>query len=447
MKRSLVSLALLLAAALPSPAQDTSDVLWAKDSFSPLRAFLDSADEWHFYQAAVHWHWNDSLLIASDLVRGIHRVFEIDAYRGIGLRELEGFRGKGIFAFSRDSGMVFTYQPPFAKARYPSGELLDSFPAWPPPGYRDAVLNTATNQLLVWVDGPPTLWLYSLDTYQPVDTIPLPRQYPYGQPEWPDGRSYTYGAMSWSPDGRYLLLGLTEQWYVYTGRTWERREQPRTWLIDIPNRRLLRPITEWQNSWTWDLRSSPDGRRYVAAVGSLYLFDANFTFLRTIPISGLDSRSFDISPDGRFIAGGPGVGGNTRLWDIETGQLLYWYRGGGAANVRYSPSGAYIKTHWEGAIAVLRNMVLSSVHQSSLPLPLLRPNPTGGTVLLGPVLPGLPTLIELADLRGRVLARLYEGIPATATIELSVASLPVGTYFLRLVNGSSVTTYHLLKEQ
>jgi hypothetical protein len=234
--------AVLIAAALAAPAQDTSDVLWAKDSFSPLRAFLDSADEWHFYQAAVHWHWNDSVLIASDMVRGIHRVFEIDAVRGIGLRELEGFRGKGIFAFSRDSGMVFTYQPPFAKARYPSGELLDSFPAWPPPGYRDAVLNTATNQLLVWVDGPPTLWLYSLDTYQPVDTIPLPRQYPYGQPEWPDGRSYTYGAMSWSPDGRYLLLGLTEQWYVYTGRTWERREQPRTWLIDIPNRRLLRPI-------------------------------------------------------------------------------------------------------------------------------------------------------------------------------------------------------------
>lgn len=439
--------AVLIAAALAAPAQDTSDVLWAKDSFSPLRAFLDSADEWHFYQAAVHWHWNDSLLIASDLVRGIHRVFEIDAYRGIGLRELEGFRGKGIFAFSRDSGMVFTYQPPFAKARYPSGELLDSFPAWPPPGYRDAVLNTATNQLLVWVDGPPTLWLYSLDTYQPVDTIPLPRQYPYGQPEWPDGRSYTYGAMSWSPDGRYLLLGLTEQWYVYTGRTWERREQPRTWLIDIPNRRLLRPITEWQNSWTWDLRSSPDGRRYVAAVGSLYLFDANFTFLRTIPISGLGSRSFDISPDGRYVAGGPGSSGNTRIWEIESGQLLHWYQRGGASNVRYSPSGAYIKTHSEGSIAVLRNVVLSSVGEPTQPVPLLRPNPAGGTVLLGPVLPGLPTLIELADLRGRVLARLYEGIPATATIELSVASLPVGTYFLRLVNGSSVTTYHLLKEQ
>jgi len=439
--------AVLIAAALAAPAQDTSDVLWAKGASALIRNWLGPEDGHYLSLAAAHWHWNDSLLVGSYLIYGIHRVFEIDAVRGVGLRELEGFRGKGIFAFSRDSGMVFTYQPPFAKARYPSGELLDSFPAWPPPGYRDAVLNTATNQLLVWVDGPPTLWLYSLDTYQPVDTIPLPRQYPYGQPEWPDGRSYTYGAMSWSPDGRYLLLGLTEQWYVYTGRTWERREQPRTWLIDIPNRRLLRPITEWQNSWTWDLRSSPDGRRYVAAVGSLYLFDANFTFLRTIPISGLGSRSFDISPDGRYVAGGPGSSGNTRIWEIESGQLLHWYQRGGASNVRYSPSGAYIKTHSEGSIAVLRNVVLSSVGEPTQPVPLLRPNPAGGTVLLGPVLPGLPTLIELADLRGRVLARLYEGIPATATIELSVASLPVGTYFLRLVNGSSVTTYHLLKEQ
>lgn len=438
--------AVLIAAALAAPAQDTSDVLWAKDSFSPLRAFLDSADEWHFYQAAVHWHWNDSLLIASDLVRGIHRVFEIDAYRGIGLRELEGFRGKGIFAFSRDSGMVFTYQPPFAKARYPSGELLDSFPAWPPPGYRDAVLNTATNQLLVWVDGPPTLWLYSLDTYQPVDTIPLPRQYPYGQPEWPDGRSYTYGAMSWSTDGRYLLLGLIEQWYVYTGRTWELRQQPRTWLLDIPNRRVLRLITEWYG-WPDDLKSSWSGPPYIAAADNFYVFDAQFRLLRTIPVSGSWLRSLDISPDGRYVAGGPGSSGNTRIWEIESGQLLHWYQRGGASNVRYSPSGAYIKTHSEGSIAVLRNVVLSSVEEPTQPFPVLRPTPTTGTLLMGPLQPGIPTQIVLFDLRGRLVARLYDGIPAIATLELSVASLPAGTYLLRLHTDSSVHLFLLLKEQ
>jgi len=438
--------AVLIAAALAAPAQDTSDVLWAKDSFSPLRAFLDSADEWHFYQAAVHWHWNDSVLIASDMVRGIHRVFEIDAVRGIGLRELEGFRGKGIFAFSRDSGMVFTYQPPFAKARYPSGELLDSFPAWPPPGYRDAVLNTATNQLLVWVDGPPTLWLYSLDTYQPVDTIPLPRQYPYGQPEWPDGRSYTYGAMSWSTDGRYLLLGLIEQWYVYTGRTWELRQQPRTWLLDIPNRRVLRLITEWYG-WPDDLKSSWSGPPYIAAADNFYVFDAQFRLLRTIPVSGSWLRSLDISPDGRYVAGGAKFSG-FYLWEIESGQPLYRYsRILGADRPRYSPSGSFIVDYDGGSIAVLRTVVLSSVGEPTQPLPVLRPTPTTGTLLIGPVQPGIHAHIDLFDLRGRLVARLYDGIPATATLELSVASLPAGTYLLRLHTGSLVHLFHLLKEQ
>jgi WD40 repeat protein len=438
--------AVLIAAALAAPAQDTSDVLWAKDSFSPLRAFLDSADEWHFYQAAVHWHWNDSLLIASDLVRGIHRVFEIDAYRGIGLRELEGFRGKGIYALSRDSGIVFTYQPPFAKARYPSGEIVDSFPAWPPPGYRDAALNAATNQLLVWTEAPDDnrLWLYSLDSYQLIDTIPIPRPLRYGTTNWQPGEHrLAYESMSWSTDARYMALGLLERWSDRDQRGYPvPREAYQTWVLDIPNRRVLRKVADG----LWGaLKNTPDHRFYVTTAGMSWLiFDTDFNHLQTInsPLS-----AFDISPDGRYVAGGPGSSGNTRIWEIESGQLLHWYQRGGASNVRYSPSGAYIKTHSEGSIAVLRNVVLSSVGEPTQPFPVLRPNPAGGTVLLGPVLPGLPTLIELADLRGRVLARLYEGIPATATIELSVASLPVGTYFLRLVNGSSVTTYHLLKEQ
>ena len=446
MKRSLVSLALLLAAALPSPAQDTSDVLWAKGASALIRNWLGPEDGHYLSLAAAHWHWNDSLLVGSYLIYGIHRVFEIDAVRGVGLRELEGFRGKGIYALSRDSGMVFTYQPPFAKARYPSGEIVDSFPAWPPPGYRDAALNAATNQLLVWTEAPDDnrLWLYSLDSYQLIDTIPIPRPLRYGTTNWQPGEHrLAYESMSWSTDARYMALGLLERWSDRDQRGYPvPREAYQTWVLDIPNRRVLRKVADG----LWGaLKNTPDHRFYVTTAGMSWLiFDTDFNHLQTInsPLS-----AFDISPDGRYVAGGAKFSG-FYLWEIESGQPLYRYsRILGADRPRYSPSGSFIVDYDGGSIAVLRNVVLSGVEEPTQPLPVLRPTPTTGTLLIGPVQPGIHAHIDLFDLRGRLVARLYDGIPATATLELSVASLPAGTYLLRLHTDSSVHLFLLLKEQ
>ncbi len=216
-------------------------------------------------------------------MRGIHRVFEIDAYRGIGLRELEGFRGKGIYALSRDSGIVFTYQPPFAKARYPSGEIVDSFPAWPPPGYRDAALNAATNQLLVWTEAPDDnrLWLYSLDSYQLIDTIPIPRPLRYGTTNWQPGEHrLAYESMSWSTDARYMALGLLERWSDRDQRGYPvPREAYQTWVLGHPQPTRPPQSRRWL---VGGIETIPrDHRFYVTTAGMSWLiFDTDFNHLR-----------------------------------------------------------------------------------------------------------------------------------------------------------------------
>ncbi len=40
---------------------------------------MSPGEEYYFKQNNVLWHWDDSTLIATQLVRGVYRVFEIDA--------------------------------------------------------------------------------------------------------------------------------------------------------------------------------------------------------------------------------------------------------------------------------------------------------------------------------------------------------------------------------
>lgn len=56
-------------------------------------------------------------------------------------------------------------------------------PSWRSPGYRNADFNPATKQPLVWV-AALSLSLHSLGTNQPIDTIPIIREYLRRTPRW-----------------------------------------------------------------------------------------------------------------------------------------------------------------------------------------------------------------------------------------------------------------------
>ncbi|GIV54871.1 MAG: hypothetical protein KatS3mg039_1389 [Candidatus Kapaibacterium sp.] len=321
MMRSMCLFLCVLLAGGAVQAQDSSDVLWAKYAYEPLRTYHIG----YVQQLGVYWHWSDSVLIVSDLVQGEHRVFEIDVRRGVAVREVEELRGKGVLAVLPDTPIVYTRVPYFGKADYRTGRLLDTLRDVPPQGLLDVVVCPLRRQLLGWEEvvgngvsssGAARLLLYSLDSMRLVDTIPIPRHLPYGlQAGVPRGEQHylelywyryaNYGearspGLLWTDDGRYLHLVLEEHWQsIGPDGITQDTYRLRLWLIDVAGRRVVGQMEYSLH----DIRGGGGARGYVGNTGSTYfVFDSSMRIVRIFPNGGV--LSFALSPDGRYVMGG-----------------------------------------------------------------------------------------------------------------------------------------------
>ncbi len=189
------------------------------------------------------------------------------------------------------------------------------------------------------------LWVITLVTpFGPAcGWIPDPVEFPlrgdqgeialgYGMIEWTDSIAY-------SPDGQYVAtcgsLG-TFVWDVETG-------EPVRWF-------------EKQNPCNYPhaVRFFPDGKRIaVAEDNGWYVADLE-TESRIRPDYGGPPQhavSIDVSPDGRWLVTGRGVGeeGSAHpvdLWDLQTQELVRSFEGhdGDARSVEFSPDGRFVVT-------------------------------------------------------------------------------------------------------
>ncbi len=361
MMRSMCLFLCVLLAGGAVQAQDSSDVLWAKYAYEPLRAYHIGYVE----QLGVYWHWSDSVLIVSDLVQGEHRVFEIDVRRGVAVREVEELRGKGVLAVLPDTPIVYTRVPYFGKADYRTGRLLDTLRDVPPQGFWDVAVCPMRRQLLGWVvagDGISSstvakLLLYSLDSMRLVDTIPIPRHLPYGlQAGVPRGEQH-YLELYWSyagcGGGEVTGFAVDRRWEIPSFGCWRSIGESigpdgitqdtyrlRLWLIDVAGRRVVGQMEYSLH----DIRGGGGARGYVGNTGSTYfVFDSSMRIVRIFPNGGV--LSFALSPDGRYVMGGTKAIYHVApsIWDVETGERVHQYSGPwGIGNVSYSPSGKYI---------------------------------------------------------------------------------------------------------
>jgi len=470
MMRSMCLFLCVLLAGGAVQAQDSSDVLWAKYAYEPVWAYLAPDDDGYFKQLGVYWHWSDSVLIVSDLVRWEHRVFEIDVRRGVAVREVEELRGKGVLAVLPDTPIVYTRVPYFGKADYRTGRLLDTLRDVPPQGLLDVVVCPLRRQLLGWEEvvgngvsssGAARLLLYSLDSMRLVDTIPIPRHLPYGLqagvPVW-EQHYLEFGGWSWPGSGKYLHLFLLEHWYKLSYPKWGGYEDTsivtNPWLVDIQGRRIERQFPYWIGS----LSGTSDGRLYVG-IGSkdrskgsgneFMVYDSNMVLVRSFPNGGV--LSFALSPDGRYVMGGTRASYQVApsIWDVETGERVYQYsRPWGIGNVSYSPSGKYIVDYGlePSYITMYRAMPLSGVAERWSSVGVIYPSPVSGEVTIGPVESGMRAVVEVYDGGGRFVGRMYDGVVMGEEVRLWVGGLSAGVYIVRVVQGRVVRWYTMVKE-
>ncbi|KXB97306.1 MAG: hypothetical protein AA908_07390 [Chlorobi bacterium NICIL-2] len=451
-------------------AQDSSDVLWAKLAYEPVKAYIPPNYQ-GLRQLGVYWHWSDSVLIVSDLVRGEHRVFEIDARRGIAVREVEELRGKGVIAVLPDTPIVYTRVPYFGKADYRTGRLLDTLRDVPPQGFWDVAVCPMRRQLLGWVvagDGISSstvakLLLYSLDSMRLVDTIPIPRHLPYGwQVGVPRGEQHYLElywfpgvekevrspGLMWTDDGRYLHLLLEEHWeYIGPQGITQDTYRLRLWLIDVAGRRVVGQM----EYGLYDIRGSGGARGYVANTdtgGRFIVFDSSMRIVRIFPNGGV--RQFALSPDGRYVMGGTWYSGTPpSIWDVETGERVYQYsRPWGIGHLSYSPSGKYIVDYGlePPYIAMYRAMPLSGVAEGWSSVGVIYPSPVSGEVTIGPVESGVRAVVEVYDGGGRFVGRMYDGVVMGEEVRLWVGGLSAGVYIVRMEQGRVVRWYTMVKE-
>ncbi|GIV54869.1 MAG: hypothetical protein KatS3mg039_1387 [Candidatus Kapaibacterium sp.] len=468
MMRSMCLFLCVLLAGGAVQAQDSSDVLWAKYAYEPCGPIFTGDDG--IQQLGVYWHWSDSVLIVSDLVRWEHRVFEIDVRRGVAVREVEELRGKGVLAVLPDTPIVYTRVPYFGKADYRTGRLLDTLRDVPPQGLLDVVVCPLRRQLLGWEEvvgngvsssGAARLLLYSLDSMRLVDTIPIPRHLPYGlQAGVPRGEQHylelywyryaNYGearspGLLWTDDGRYLHLVLEEHWqYIGPDGITQDTYRLRLWLIDVAGRRVVGQMEYSLH----DIRGGGGARGYVGNTGSTYfVFDSSMRIVRIFPNGGV--LSFALSPDGRYVMGGTKAIYHVApsIWDVETGERVYQYsRPWGIGNVSYSPSGKYIVDYNLIRLILYLAQPVSGVMEGSECGGILYPNPSSGVVVVGGIEAGVPTQVELYDVHGRLQEVLYRGVPLEGEVMVTVGRGVRGMYVLRVVQGRVVRWYTVIVE-
>jgi WD40 repeat protein len=144
------------------------------------------------------------------------------------------------------------------------------------------------------------------------------------------GHRATIHSISFSPDGRQILTGAGNNYYVG-------EQDPTVRVWDAATGKQLAALNA-KTTYVMSSRFSPDGTRILALCGSLTGFPGNTaavwdaanyekrlvisdvaTFCEAMHMTG----TIRFSPSGNTIAGMTSNGYRIRLWDVKTGEVLW----------------------------------------------------------------------------------------------------------------------------
>jgi WD40 repeat protein len=262
----------------------------------------------------------------------------------------------------------------------------------------------------------------------------------------------------YTPDGKYLIVSADSVQRIneQTGET--KLLDAYTLVLDANSLETVKKIRDVYG---------PSRRNYVSKTGKYFAAETDMTnILRIIDIETEEvvfvinlstaNYGFDFSSDDKYIAytENADVKQGIQIWDLKNKTKVYNYKMtpdySVYTSVAFSNNDQYLLASDGGARMYLyrTNHFLSVEEEQNIQATVSYPNPSHGSITLDFTLlkAGL-TETNIIDITGKnVLTVAKENLEAgehTYTIDLS--TLANGTYFIKIISGSSVSTQKFIK--
>ncbi len=254
------------------------------------------------------------------------------------------------------------------------------------------------------------------------------------------GEGETVGVVDFSEDGRYLVAFLPSQ-----------LDDKHLKVLSVPDWNVVNSF--YQSSYAWDISISPDGSMLAAAGGSGYIriwdIESGEMIFKERHSGGASTALF--SNDSKYILG---FGGNfpndfsLKFWDIQTKEIVKIYqdyRGSWAI----SPLNGYLLFDSDPNLTLFKeDWDFTSIPiEKSTEQTTLFPNPTDNKVNIEFNLSEFSMVdIKIIDVEGKIIENLFSG-------ELNLgehnfywdsSEYAPGTYYCRIETDNYVKTYKII---
>jgi hypothetical protein len=207
-----------------------------------------------------------------------------------------------------------------------------------------------------------------------------------------------------------------------------------------------------------NIKYSPDGK-WIGRVGgsdSITFYTTNtYTQLpygHLQPDSGsCATPSVDWSTDSRYFITSSyncNTPAYTCIWDVLEGKAAYRYSTefGSDVGIHVSPDNKFILVISSGGLCLLNFLKGTDAPLEPKVSSTLYPNPTNGTITIPSSNFKTGKLrIELTGLDGNQIRVLYDNIYQGNNLIFDLSGLPQGTYFIKAIQGKTITTFKVIK--
>jgi len=364
---------------------------------------------------------------------------EVDAITGAFIREVPI---QGIIQFSADGEYVYTFD--WKKVRWPSLEVVGQFPLEETPSveFHNFAIDEVAGVLLIV--GNDKVGRFDLNTFEELPsskTIYAKGKYPCMHKEVQIVEEGKYFVTYSEYYANNLIYECAFVWNVQTMDTTTQAYQLHRALFSLkqsPNRSMIGVV----------MSANPN-------LDSIFIINTNTFLPRYIgePDNGsCNTPSAAWSHDSRYFITSSGycnTPASVVVWDVQQGTAAYRYKtdyAGGSIAIYTSKDDKYILGVGEAGIGLFNFLKGTDVPLEPKVSSTLYPNPTNGNITIPSTNFKTGKLrIELAGLSGNQIKILYDDIYQGNDLVFNLSWLPEGTYFLKAIQGKTITTYKVIK--